>query len=132
MIEQEEQALDGALLERAVATAQTIDLRRLDVGSIGAAQLETTEIPRDATVLDLRSRAAYDGWHYPGALFLEYGQALKAYGSFRKECLYILYCEVGLKSAHLAELMQAQGYDARHIRGGLHQVRALDTSGVGV
>jgi len=125
VIEHEETKLDADWLERALATRQQVDLRRLDVSGVGATELETEQIPPDATVIDLRSRSAYDGWHFPGALCLDYGQALTAYASFRRESPYVLYCEVGLKSAHLAELMQADGFDAHHIRGGLRQVKAL-------
>jgi rhodanese-related sulfurtransferase len=32
---------------------------------------------------------------------------------------YVLYCEFGLKSAHLAELMRREGFDAAHFRSGL-------------
>jgi len=125
VVEEEEVKLDLGLVDRAVSASQEIDLRRLDVGGIGAAELETETIPEGATVVDLRSRPAYDNWHYPGALFLDYGQALKAYASFKHDAPYVLYCEVGLKSAHLAEVMQADGFDARHVRGGLRQVEEL-------
>jgi rhodanese-related sulfurtransferase len=30
----------------------------------------------------------------------------------------VLYCEYGLKSAHLAELMRKLGLEAFHVRGG--------------
>ena len=38
---------------------------------------------------------------------------------------YVLYCEFGLKSAHLADLMRRAGLDARHVSGGLREVRRL-------
>ena len=31
---------------------------------------------------------------------------------------YVLYCEFGLKSAHLADLMRSAGLDASHVRQG--------------
>jgi rhodanese-related sulfurtransferase len=31
---------------------------------------------------------------------------------------YVLYCEFGLKSAHLADLMRTAGFDASHFKGG--------------
>jgi thiamine biosynthesis protein ThiI len=34
----------------------------------------------------------------------------------------VLYCEFGLKSAHLAELMRREGLDAYHFRGGLPEL----------
>lgn len=125
VIEEEEAKLDLAVLDRAVSASLEIDLRQLDAGSVGAEELETETVPEGATVIDLRSRPAYDTWHYPDALFLDYSQALKAWTSFNRDGSYVLYCEVGLKSAHLAEVMQEAGFDARHVRGGLRQVQAL-------
>jgi thiamine biosynthesis protein ThiI len=125
VIERQEAGLDFAQLDKAVAVRQQFDLRGLDVGGIGAEQLETSEVPEGAAVIDLRSKPAYDSWHFPDALHLEYGQALTAYASFRRDTAYVLYCEVGLKSAHLAELMQAEGFDARHFRGGVRQIKSL-------
>jgi rhodanese-related sulfurtransferase len=76
-------------------------------------------VPPGATVIDLRSRAAHRARHWPGALQLDLGQALQAYPSFDKEKTYVLYCEFGLKSAHLAELMRRAGFEAFHVKGGL-------------
>ena len=61
-------------------------------------------------------------------MFLDYRQALRGYPAFRKDTAYLLYCEVGLKSAHLAELMQQEGFEAHHVRGGVRQLKAIDAS----
>jgi len=37
----------------------------------------------------------------------------------------VLYCEFGLKSAHLADLMRRTGMNARHVSGGLREVRRI-------
>jgi rhodanese-related sulfurtransferase len=76
-------------------------------------------------VIDLRSKAAFDSWHYPDALFLDFPNALRAYASFDSGQSYVLYCEFGLKSAHLADLMRRAGMNARHISGGLREVRSI-------
>ena len=36
---------------------------------------------------------------------------------------YVLVCELGLKSAHLAELMREAGLRASHFRGGTRALR---------
>ena len=64
-----------------------------------------------ATVIDLRSPAGFGSWHYPGAMQLDYFEALKAYRSFEREKTYLFYCEVAIKSAHVAELMRAEGVE---------------------
>jgi thiamine biosynthesis protein ThiI len=80
-------------------------------------------IPEDATVLDLRSARDYRAWHWPGALHLEYFHALQAYRTVDRRQRYVLYCEVGLKSAHLAERLQGLGIDARHVPAGVASLR---------
>ena len=69
--------------------------------------------------------SAYRAWSYPGALHLDFGRALEAWPSFARDRTYVLVCEVGLKSAHLAERMQEEGFQAFHFRGGIKELMAL-------
>jgi thiamine biosynthesis protein ThiI len=121
----EEAKLDAALLEAAVAAREVLSLRELAEDASALAELEVAEVPPGAVVLDLRTRAEYQGWHWPGALQLDWAHAVEAYPSFAKEQRYALYCEYGLKSAHLAELMRKIGLDAVHVRGGTAALRKL-------
>jgi tRNA uracil 4-sulfurtransferase len=125
----EEARLDPALLAAAVAQREVLDLRALSDEASGLADLELTEIPAGAVVIDLRTRAEYQGWHWPGALHLDWAQAVEAYPSFAKEQRYVLYCEYGLKSAHLAEMMRKLDLQAFHVRGGTPALRRLAASG---
>ena len=127
-VEAEEAQLDPALLERAVAERAVLDLRALDPDAEAMPGLEIDEIPDDAVVLDLRSKAAYAAWHWPGALRLDLDHALAAYRSFARDRRYVIYCEFGLKSAHLAERMRAEGHEAWHFRGGLRALVAYARS----
>lgn len=123
-IESEERALDPQVLERAIAERSIFDLRTLDLASLDRPDLEIDHIPADAVVLDLRSKAAFQGWHYPDALYLDFANALRVYGQLDRGKKYVLYCEFGLKSGHLAELMRAEGMDASHFGGGLRALFA--------
>ena len=114
----EDARLDPQLLERAVAERSVFDIRRLDLGLLDLPDLEVEEIDPGAAVIDLRSKAAYENWHYPDALFLDFAHALRAVPHLSREKSYVLYCEFGLKSAHLAERMRAEGLDASHFKGG--------------
>jgi thiamine biosynthesis protein ThiI len=118
-IQAEEADLDASILEGAVVERSVFDLRELNLDAIEVPDLEAREIDGDATVLDLRSKAAYQVWHYPDALFLDFATALRAYPSMPKDCPYVVYCEFGLKSAHLAELMRRDGFRATHFKRGL-------------
>jgi thiamine biosynthesis protein ThiI len=123
-IQAEEARLNPALLDQAIALRSVFDLRTLDLEAMECPELETNTIPDGATVIDLRSKAAYQSWHYPEALFLDFANALRAYPGFRTEPRYVLYCEFGIKSAHLAERMRGEGFDASHFKGGLKQLLA--------
>lgn len=114
-----EERLDPELLQRAVAERSVINLRELDLDKHETPELQASAIDAGTIVIDLRSTAAYRGWHYPDALHLEFPKALAAYSHFDKSKRYIAYCEFGLKSAHLAELMCREGIAARHFSGGL-------------
>lgn len=124
-VDAEEAKLDPARLSAAIAARRVIDLREVDPERFELGGLETDAIPSDATVLDLRARAHFDAWHWPGALWLELPHALAALPRLPADPRYVVYCELGLKSAHVAELMRKQGLDAAHVRGGLRRVREL-------
>lgn len=119
VILREEARLDASLLERAVEQRSVIDLRALDIEAGEQLSLQTDSIKAGAVVIDLRSAAAYRGWHYPDALHLEFNQALRAYPHFDESRDYVLYCEFGLKSAQLAELMCGADLRASHFGRGL-------------
>lgn len=87
-------------------------------------ELEVETLPEGAVVIDLRSRIAYEAWHAPGALYLDFFEALKTYREFPRNRTYALYCEVGQKSAHLAELLAAEGIRAVHVRDGVRRLLA--------
>ncbi len=118
-----ESGLDPARLAALVEERAVLDLRALDLSKLSAPDLEVDAVPEGAVVLDLRSAPAFESWHYPGALRLDYAEALKAYRSFQRESTYLVVCEIGLKSAHLAELMHQAGYRVHHFRGGLKKLR---------
>jgi len=120
-----EAAMTPGRLEE-LAEARTIfELRGLDESALGLTGLETDRVPEGATVLDLRSKPAFQAWHYPGAVHLDFHHALESWPSFGRDREYILVCEVGLKSAHLAEKMQQAGFRAWNFRGGLREMMAL-------
>ena len=123
VIRAEEEALDTGLLDRAVAARRVIDLRDLDLEKLELPELEIASIPEGATMIDLRPKAAFDSWHLPGAMRLDFAQALQAHTSFDTSQSYVVYCEIGLKSTHLVEVMRRHGLDAHRFRGDLRALR---------
>lgn len=124
-IERDEAGLDPKLLKDLVASRKIWYLRDLPPEALGPSGLEADHVPEGATVLDLRPAHAYRAWHYPGSLRLDFPRALEAYPSFDPGRPYVLVCEVGLKSAALAEKMQQAGFHARHFGGGIRELMAL-------
>lgn len=122
IVADQERTLDDAVLERALEARERFDLRGLRQTAHEDRSLAAEKIPPSAAVIDLRSKAAFAGWHYPGALRLDFDRALVAYRAFERGRPYVLYCEIGLKSAHLAECMRREGFDARHFPDGLRGV----------
>ena len=124
-VEAEEARLDPDLIDRAVARASVFDLRGLDVDGLAAPELMVDRIPPGALLIDLRPHAQYQGWHHPDALHLEFQQALRGYASFDRSRSYVLSCDLGLLSSHLAERMRKQGFEAFHLRGGTRALKEL-------
>jgi thiamine biosynthesis protein ThiI len=122
-IDLQESRLDPELLEAAVAARRILDLRALDPRELALAGVDLERIPEGAIAIDLRTKAEWEQWHAPDALHLEFALAQQAWPSFDRSKRYVLYCEIGLKSAHLAEQMRGAGFDAYHIRGGLRTLR---------
>jgi len=120
---EEEARMDGSVLERALAERTALLLGDLDLDSWQDEDLVAHGLEPGEILIDLRSKDAYASWHHPDALFLDFPTALRAYDSFDPEQRYVLYCEHGLKSAHLADLMRRAGLSARHASGGLREVR---------
>lgn len=121
-VREEEAKLDLALLAAAVEGREVVDLKQLDVATLGDPTLAVGEIPDGAVVIDLRAAESFAGWHWPGARRLDYFAALEAWPRLERGPTYVFYCEVGLKSAHLAELMRGGGHVAFHVQGGVRQL----------
>ena len=109
------------LLTRGLAVVCAVSL----IESLGARIPEVDRIPSGAAVIDLRSANAYRSWHYPGALHLDMPHALAAYPSFLRDRAYVVVCEVGLKSAHLVEVMREAGFEAFQLRDGIRGLMAV-------
>lgn len=121
----EEAKLDPSVLAQAIESRIHFNLAEIDLEAWNAADLSTSELTSEDVVIDLRAKAAYTAWHYPNALFLDFPNALRAYASFDPNQSYVLYCEFGLKSAHLADLMRRAGLRATHISGGLREAQRI-------
>jgi thiamine biosynthesis protein ThiI len=74
-------------------------------------------------VLDCRPPHHYRAWHYPGAERRDPGELLRRLPELDREDRYVLYCDRGVQTAQLAELMQRVGFEAYSFRGGTAALR---------
>lgn len=115
--------LNPAVLENAVTHRALFDLRLVELQKKTEPELAVASLPAGATAIDLRDKNAYENWHLPDALHLDFDRAVVAYPSFDRERVYLLYCEIGLMSAHLAHLMRSAGFRVAHLSGGARTAR---------
>ena len=122
-VEAAEARLDPGMLERVSAERAILDLRAFDLGAAERKELEVESVPEGSRLIDLRSAAAYEAWHPAGAVRCPYPEVLRHVGSFEPDATYVVYCEVGLKSAHLADFMTRAGLRTFHLKRGVHTLR---------
>lgn len=84
---------------------------------------EIDTVPEHVAVFDLRSEAEYRQWSWPDAIHMEFDRAMEHAGRLPRDRAYLFYCEVGLKSAYLAEMMREAGFEAYSFRGGVRPLQ---------
>lgn len=123
-----EAGLDAAVIEQAVAERRVLDLRELSPNDLVEPYLFIDEVPQSAVVIDCRPESLYSVWHYPRAERRAPNEVLARMTGFPKDRTYVLYCEHGVQTAHVAELMQRVGFEAYSFRGGAAQLREWSTA----
>jgi thiamine biosynthesis protein ThiI len=118
-----EEAIDPAVLAKAIADRQMLRLRALDTPELIGSHLFVSEIPADAIVIDSRDAEAFLAWHWPGAEHRDYDELTQEFAGLARDRTYVLYCSEGILTAHLAERMQSKGYEAYSFRGGVRSLR---------
>jgi thiamine biosynthesis protein ThiI len=122
-VDAEESRLDVAVLDRAVADRRVIDLRAVALRDTVLPYLFTTSVPADAVVVDTRRSALYEAWHYPGAVRRDLARLSDEFGTLDRTRTYVLCCDVGVRTAELAERMQRSGFEAYSFAGGVPALR---------
>ena len=117
--EKEESYLDMSILEAQFAKRKVINLWDLDRLNLKQTYLFKDSIPSDAVILDCQSEDQYKQWHHPDATHYDFYDLLKEFSTLSKDKTYLIYCGVGTQSVVIAEKMQAEGYEAFSLRGGV-------------
>lgn len=124
----DEKGLDASVLSDSLADGRLFDLRALDMARVAGESVFVDAVPDGAVVLDTRPPESFRDWHFKGARHREYTDLLAEYGELNRDATYVLYCEFGLKSARVAELMQRAGYEAYSFLGGVKGLRGLSAA----
>lgn len=124
-----EKTVDTAVVDRAVEGREVLDLRGLEPAELAASSLFLDRVPEDAVVFDVRDEESYREWHWDGALRRGYRELSEGFRELDPEPTYLLYCGEGTKTAHLAERMQEEGYEAYSFRGGVRALRRREEDG---
>jgi thiamine biosynthesis protein ThiI len=120
-LDQQEGRIDAELLERLVQRARVVPSRQFGTAMTGSPELDY--VPEHAAVIDLRSEREYGDWHWPHAVHMTFDKAEEHVERLPADRAYLLYCEIGLKSAYLAEAMREAGFEAYSFRGGVQPLR---------
>jgi thiamine biosynthesis protein ThiI len=121
-VSDEESRVDRALLADAVCTRKVMDLRALTPADLVEPYVFIDNVPEGARVIDCRPRHQYLAWHWPGATHATPREVAEGVRTLEKDRTYVLYCEIGVQTAPVAELLQRLGYQVYSFRGGTRGV----------
>lgn len=119
----EENRMDPAVIDRAIAGAKRLNVRQLSATDLVAPYIFTSELIPDAVLIDCRTEQQFNAWHAPGSIHREEWELARDFKRLDRDRKYILYCAHGIQSAHLAEKMQRSGYEAYSFKGGVAGLR---------
>ncbi len=117
--------VDPAVLESAIKGRETLQVLALDAFDIVTPNLFIEDIGPGMVVIDARTDAEYQTWHWPDAVHRDADDLHLGFRDLGREHTYVLYCAEGTGTAHLAEQMQAAGYEAYSFKQGLRGIRRL-------
>lgn len=123
-LDAQQQRVDIELLTELVQRRQLSKVEEWSADDAPSVQID--KIPDGAMILDLRGEVDFERWSFDGAVNMPLERAMDQVGLLPKEPAYVLYCEVGLKSAFLAESMLRMGYEAYSFSGGVSKLKKLE------
>jgi len=115
-LDDQESRLDLSLIETLTDDRRVEDLRELETDDQLDVQID--HLPDGAALLDVRSEAKDNHWQADDAMHIPFATAIEQYPMLPDQPTWVLYCEVGLKSALLAEKMRRAGFEAYSFDGG--------------
>ncbi|OLF06360.1 sulfurtransferase [Actinophytocola xinjiangensis] len=77
------------------------------------------ELPAETTLLDVREQDEWDAGHAPQALHIPMGELAGRLGELPEDRDVLVICRSGGRSARVTEYLNANGWDARNVDGGM-------------
>lgn len=127
-VDREEAPIDPEILSAATAGRRVLDVRGVAAKDLTEPYLFVDAVPPNAVVLDCRTPQQDDGWRLPGSRRIVPAEFADAAASLSRDPTYVLFCDNGVQSTALAEVLQRVGFDAYALRGGTRALRAGATS----
>jgi len=82
------------------------------------------ELPTDTTLLDVREQDEWDAGHAPQALHIPMSELAGRLGELPEDRDVLVICRSGGRSARVTEYLNANGWDARNVDGGMQSWQA--------
>lgn len=121
----------GAMPARADASSEAVKLMEdyLAFVDYGGATIFPEQIPKEDWsrfhVIDARDKDQFDKEHIPGAVNLEWRQALEKRATIPKDKSVLIYCNTGSLSAQAGFALRVAGYEnVRILQGGFAEWKA--------
>ena len=83
-------------------------------------QVSVTEVPDDATILDVREQDEWDAGHAPGAVHIPLGDLPSRLGELPEDSdTLAVVCRSGGRSSRAVAWLSQQGFDVANLDGGM-------------
>jgi len=123
-VDREEAPLDPGLVENAVARRSVLEVRNLADAGLRRRYLWVETVPDGARLIDCRPLHQDDGWRVPGSLRIPSNEFPDSISGLDTQISYVLFCDNGIQSEKLANIMQTIGYESYALRGGTRKLRS--------
>lgn len=121
-LSRQEMRTDAALLQIMLGRRSSTKVSALE-DNLEVIEAEIDSVPEGAVVIDVRNDADRAGWAWPESIHMPFERAIDSAPLLPVGPTYVFYCEVGLKSAFLAEGLRSGGHEAFGFRGGTHGLK---------
>ncbi|PPK61757.1 rhodanese-like domain-containing protein [Actinokineospora auranticolor] len=83
------------------------------------------DLPNGATLLDVREPDEWNAGHAPGALHIPMGELAERLDDLPPDAHLYVICRSGGRSARVTQYLNANGWDATNVDGGMQSWDAL-------